>query len=116
MADEDRGYDEVALVGDLRVWWDDQVGGGEEDDPFAAPKPPTGTIFDAIPVIDSLGAVTGLITVEKHIGFKVPTRIIRRGGYISFDDLIDDLLPKVRTLVMMRGAPAGARLRGRKAA
>jgi hypothetical protein len=115
MTDEDRGYDEGALVGDLRVWWDDQVGGGE-DDPFADATPPTGTIFDAIPVIDSLGAVTGLITVEQHVGFKVPSRVIRRGGYNSFDDLIDDLLPKVRALVERRSTPAGATPKGRKVA
>jgi hypothetical protein len=91
-------------------------GCGGEDDPFADAKPPTGTIFDAIPVVDSLGAVTGLITIEKHVGFKVPPRIIRRGGYNSFDDLIGDLLPKVRALVEKRGTRAGARLKRRKAA
>jgi hypothetical protein len=115
MADEDRSYNEDALVRDLRVWWDDQVGGGE-DDPFADAKPPTGTIFDVIPVIDSLGVVTGLVTVEKHVGFKVTPRIIRRGGYSGFDDLVDDLLPKVRALVEKRSIQAGVGLRGRKAA
>jgi hypothetical protein len=108
-------YHEDALVRDLRIWWDDQVG-GDEDDPFAAPKRPCGTIFDVVPEIDSLGAVTGLITVEKHIGFKVPASIIRRGGYSSFDDLLGDLLPKVRMLVEKRKASAGAKLKGRRAA
>jgi acyl carrier protein len=98
MADNDQAYDENALTKDLRLWWDDQVSGGAAD-PFASPKPESGTIFDVIPEIDSLGAVTGLITIEKHTGFEVPPRVIRRGGYQDFDDMVSDLLPKVRVLV-----------------
>jgi len=98
MAQGGSGFDEKALINDLKIWWDDQVSGGA-DDPFADSKPPTGTIFDVLPAIDSLGAVTGLITVEKHTGFKVPARVIRRGGYKDFDDLVTDLLPKVGALV-----------------
>lgn len=89
-------YSEQALIGDLRTWWDGEVG---EDDPFADSKPATGTIFDVIPAIDSLGAVNGLLTIEKHVGFEVPPRIIRSGGYASFDDMTADLLPKVRAMV-----------------
>ena len=92
------GFDEKVLIEDLKIWWEDQVGGGA-DDPFAEPKPPSGTIFDVLPAIDSLGVVTGLITIEKHLGFKVPVRVIRRGGYKDFDDLITDLLPKLGALV-----------------
>lgn len=93
-------FSEAALVDDLRAWWDGEVGGA--DDPFADPKPPSGTIFDVLPAIDSLGAVNGLLTIEKHVGFDVPSRIIRRGGYGSFDDMTSDLLPKVRAMVERR--------------
>lgn len=95
MAAED--YSENALIDDLRTWWDGEVGGA--DDPFADPKPPSGTIFDVLPAIDSLGAVNGLLTIEKHVGFEVPSRIIRRGGYSSFEDMTSDLVPKVRAMV-----------------
>ncbi|MGH8634238.1 MAG: hypothetical protein ACRET7_08905, partial [Burkholderiales bacterium] len=101
MANKDLGYDENALVKDLQAWWDDEVGGGGND-PFAEPKKPSGTIFDVLPVIDSLGAVAGLITIEKHVGFNVPPRVIRRGGYRDFKDLVGDLLPKIRALVEKR--------------
>lgn len=95
MAAED--YSENALADDLRAWWDREVGGA--DDPFADPKPPSGTIFDVLPAIDSLGAVSGLLTIEKHVGFEVPSRLIRHGGYSSFEDMASDLLPKVRVMV-----------------
>lgn len=92
-------YSEEALLDDLRSWWDDEVG---DADPFADPKPGSGTIFDVIPTIDSLGAVNGLLTIEKHVGFEVPPRVIRSGGYASFDDMTADLLPKVRAMVAHR--------------
>lgn len=101
MSDPNLGYSERELRRDLRSWWNDQVGGGG-DDPFAEPKPPAGTIFDVLPEIDSLGVVTGLITIEKHIGFEIGPQIIRRGGYRSFDDMCGDLLPKVRALVLRK--------------
>jgi hypothetical protein len=89
-------FDEAALLKDLRDWWDAEVGG---DDPFAPPKPPAGTIFDALPAIDSFGVVTGLVVIEAHLPCKVPLRVIRPGGYKSFDDLVADLMPKLRELV-----------------
>lgn len=92
-------YSEGELLADLRTWWDGEVG---DYDPFADPKPPTGTIFDVIPTVDSLGAVNGLLTIEKHVGFELPPRVIRPGGYASFDDMAADLLPKVRAMVARR--------------
>ena len=97
---ETEDYSEALLSDDLREWWDAEVGGA--DDPFADPKPISGTIFDVLPAIDSLGDVTGLLTIEKHVGLEVPSRIIRRGGYSSFEDMTSDLLPKVRAMVERR--------------
>ena len=55
-----------------------------------------------LPAIDSLGVVNGLLTIEKHVGFEVSSRVIRRGGYSSFDDMTSDLLPKIRAMVAGR--------------
>jgi len=90
------GLDEAALLKDLETWWNEEVGG---NDPFAPPKPPAGTIFDALPAIDSLGVVAGIVVIEAHLPCKVPLRLIRPGGYNSFDDLVADLMPKLRDLV-----------------
>lgn len=90
-------YADEDLIRLLREEWDEQAGG---DDPFAepTPAPQDETIYEVQPVVDSLGVVRILLTVEKHIGFEVPPCIIRRGGYSSFEDMIADLLPKIRTL------------------
>lgn len=97
----DHSYSGEALAADLRGWWDAEVGGA--DDPFAAPAAASkGTIFDVLPAIDSLGCVTALLTIEKHVGFEVPPKVLRRGGYSSVDDMTSDLLPKVRVLAERR--------------
>ena len=90
------GYDESALKEDLRNWWDEET--SATGDPFAQPQGSTGTIFDALPNLDSLSAISCLLTVEEHVPFEVPVQAIRRGGYYSFDDLTGDLFPKLRLL------------------
>ena len=96
MAGDGSSFDEKALVAGLKSWWDSEV--TDEDDPFAAPKMPAGTIFDALPAIDSLGVVSALLTVEKHVPFKVTPRLIRPGGYNSFEDLVADFTSKLKAL------------------
>jgi len=107
-------YDETALVADLQLWWDDQV--EPKDDPFADKPLPSGTIFDVLPAVDSLGVVAALVTLEKHVGFKVPPKIIKRGGYADFNEMTADLLPKVKDLVAKQAAKPGAGKPDRKAA
>jgi hypothetical protein len=97
----DLDYSEDDLAADLKVWWDDQV--ADVDDPFADPRPPReGTIFEVVPVVDSLGVVTALLTIEKHVNFEVPARIIKAGGYRSFEEMLAHLLPRIRSLVLQR--------------
>ena len=101
MSEVSGSYSEDLLLQNLRAWWDHQTGVGE-DDPFADPKPRLGTIFEVIPAIDSLAMVSGLLTIEKDVGFEVSPSIIRRGGYQNFEDMVTDLLPKIRKLVEKR--------------
>lgn len=86
-------FNEATIRTELQAWWDSEV--DSSDDPFAAPKPPAGTIFDVVPAVDSLSVATALVAVEKHVGFKVPPRVIQRGGYNSFDEMVNDLVPKI---------------------
>ena len=89
-------FDEQALLAELKLWWDEQVG---KDDPFAPPKPPPGTIMDVLPEVDSLATVTALIIMEKYLPCEVPPTVIRPGGYHSFEDLTKDMLPKLQGLI-----------------
>jgi hypothetical protein len=100
MAGDESGFDEKALAADLKSWWESEV--AADDDPFAPAKMPVGTIFDALPAIDSLGVVSALLTVEKHVPFKVTPKLIRAGGYNSLEDLIDDFTTKLKVLAEKR--------------
>ena len=53
-----------AIRAELQSWWDSQV--DSSDDPFAAPKPPAGTIFDVVPVMDSLSVTTALVAAPPQ--------------------------------------------------
>jgi hypothetical protein len=97
----DLDYSEDDLAADLRDWWADQVAG--DDDPFTDSRPSkAGTIFEVVPVVDSLGAVTALVTVEKHVNFKVPPSVIKAGGYRNFEEMMGHLLPKIRALAVKK--------------
>jgi hypothetical protein len=88
-------FNEKALLADLKIWWEQQVG---EDDPFG-PRKPDGTIMDVLPQVDSLAIVCSLVIMERHLPCKVPLSVIRRGGYLSFEDMTQDMLPKLRGLI-----------------
>ena len=100
MSEVGLGYSEADLLNDLRTWWDEEV--SSADDPFATSPPSSGTIFDVIPVVDSLGIVKGLLTIEEHVGFEIPPSVIQPGGYSDFDEMANHLLPKVKAMVIKK--------------
>ncbi|MDB5437824.1 MAG: hypothetical protein JWM33_251 [Caulobacteraceae bacterium] len=112
MAEAD--FDEVALTEELKGWWKEQV--EVENDPFAVEPSGGDTIFDVLPMIDSLGVVTGIIAVQKHVPFKVTPKIIRPGGYNSFEDLIEDFIPKLRAMGLKEAAKLSLKIKDKVAA
>jgi uncharacterized protein YcgI (DUF1989 family) len=93
------GYSEPDLIDDLQAWWDSQV--ADNHDPFAIPSPSrTGTIFEVVVAVDSLCVVSALAKIAKHVTIPVPPRIIKPGGYCSCEEMISDLLPKIRALAI----------------
>jgi len=49
--------------------------------------------------VDSLATVTALVVIEAHLPCEVPPTVIRPGGYHGFDDLVQDMLPRLQALV-----------------
>jgi len=45
--------------------------------------------------IDSLVAVTILCAVEPIVGFELPDRVVRAGGYASVEKAVEHLLPGI---------------------
>jgi len=56
----------------------------------------TGTVEDLIDEIDSLSAVDALIPIEDLLGMDIEAaRVIRRGGYESKEQFVDQLAASV---------------------
>jgi hypothetical protein len=88
---------EEGLTVALIDWWEAEVS-SREADPFAS----SGTLYDAIVEMDSLSVLNGLLTVEACVGFKLPVKIIKRGGYRDRQEMVDHLVPQIRELCEKR--------------
>ncbi len=83
---------EDSLRGALKRWYDDRT-----DDPEApAPNPATAGAFQHLPDIDSKAVVTTSPIIREYLGVDLNPKLIRKGGYSSFDHMAGDLLPKLR--------------------
>ncbi len=45
--------------------------------------------------IDSLRVVEILCTVDPIVGFKLPSKIVKAGGYTSIEEAVTSLIPKI---------------------
>ena len=80
------------LIADLFDWYSDL-----KDNPDAPlPNPSTAGAFENIPDIDSKSVVQISPITKKYLGINLDVKMIRKGGYNSFDDFTKDILPKLR--------------------
>jgi hypothetical protein len=81
----------------LRTWWQEQEGSSARyGDPFADARTSTdGTVFDIQPRVSSQEAVTVLIRLKNVLGFEPSTSVIKRGGYKTCDEFVQDLTARV---------------------
>jgi len=56
-----------------------------------------GSLWD-VPAIDSKRTVSLLVELEPIVGRKLPSSLIKRGGYATHDEVTRHLLPKIRDL------------------
>jgi len=84
---------EKKLRAALRKWWDDEA----QD--FDAAVSKTNKVWQTMmPEIDSKAVVKASPIIKRFLGTPLDPRLIKKGGYASFDDLVKDLLPKLRKL------------------
>lgn len=76
----------------IRDWWKQEQ---EDLDKIADPpdelKPDSGTVFDLVPVISSHHAVEVVLDLQDILGYDIPDTVIKKGGYHSCDEMVDDL-------------------------
>lgn len=87
-----RQFDAIApqLRAALRTWWEDEA------QSFDAAIAGTGAVWEGLPEIDSKAVVKASPVIRHFVGVDLDPRLIKRGGYPSFDALADDLLAKLR--------------------
>jgi hypothetical protein len=78
----------------LKNWWKEQEGSAASD-PFSDLRAEGGTVFDIQPKVSSQEAVTVLLKLEKVLGYEPPTSVIKRGGYKTCDEFVQDLTARV---------------------
>ena len=66
----------------------------DEDRPALGPA--TAGAFGHVPDLDSKTVARWSSTVRDHIGCKLDPRLIRRGGYSSFEDFWSEMSPRLR--------------------
>lgn len=82
-----------ALVTRLKTFWDDETNPAT----FTPVNVDAlGDLWDDVPELDSKAIQNASPIVEKFLGFKLTANFLKRGGYESFDDLVADLIPKLR--------------------
>lgn len=83
---------EPAIRADLKKWW-------KQNQATATPPPPnpaTAAVWGGVPVVDSKTVARASPVLRKHLGVGINPKLIRKGGYASFAEALDDLLSKIR--------------------
>ncbi len=97
---------EAKLRAELRKWYEDE---SETPPPTSsASTPATEGAWDGMPAIDSKAVVKASTIFKKYLGVDLDPKLIRKGGYGSFDDFVDDLLPKLRAACPVSAAEVAA--------
>ena len=85
----------------LTDFWKKQIK-DRQTDPFA-PKPSGGgTLYDLLPALDSLTIVRSFVVVEKVLKMKIPVGLVKKGGYDSREQMLQDLIPKLQKIYAKR--------------
>src|SRR5438876_1074111 len=86
----------AALGADIRAWWEAEATDWDAavTGTDTATLPGGSDLWDDMPTVDSKAIARSSPIFERHLGVPLDVREIRRGGYGSIDDAIDDLVPK----------------------
>ncbi|SRR6266404_5399200 len=90
-------FPEKKLETALIEWWAKEAL-ERADDPFSPVPKTAGTIYELLPALDSLTIMRGLLIIEEILEIEVPVRLVKPGGYNSREEMLKDMLPKLRKL------------------
>ena len=86
------------VIAALNEWWASEKA---SEGSLSASAPKAGvkvSVLTPIIEIDSHRALNALITAETIIGAEISESNIKEGGYNSFNELIEDLVPRIEAV------------------
>lgn len=87
-----------ALIGKLKAWYDEETAPIDPGLDAVAPGGSGGSILTGDTAIDSKRVLDATFVTEEVLGLELPPELIKPGGYESFEEMIDDIVPKLRAL------------------
>ena len=82
------------LVQELQAWFEEETA-PIDGSPPPAPAGAGGSIVGMRPAIDSKRVVDAARVTRAVLDMELPPEIIKRGGYESCEEMINDLIPKL---------------------
>jgi hypothetical protein len=88
-------FPESDIINALEKWWKDESV-ERSGDPFGDESEGGGILYDLLPSLDSLTVVRSLLVIEKILTIEIPVSLVKRGGYETKEEMLEDLVPKLR--------------------
>jgi hypothetical protein len=86
------------LISELKAWYDEETTSIDGAIQAAAPSGAGGSIVTISPAIDSKRVVDATLVTEAVLGIELPPEIIKPGGYETFEEMIEDIVPKLKNV------------------
>jgi hypothetical protein len=83
------------LKKELKDWYEEETAAIDGSILGDAPAGSGGSIISVGPAIDSKRVVDATLITEKVLGIELPPEIIKPGGYDSYDEMIEHIVPRL---------------------
>lgn len=84
------------LIAKLRQWYDEETAPLDPELDTLARKGSGGSVLSGDPGINSKRVLDATFITEEVFGFELPPELIQPGGYDTFEELVSDIVPKLR--------------------
>lgn len=101
-------FPEAKIRAAFAAWWSqEQLDAAELAADAPQPKRPV-SVLTPIIEIDSHRATIGLLSAEDAVGFKIPPRLVKMGGYTSIEEMTEHLVSELKKLFIKKQEVAHA--------
>jgi hypothetical protein len=88
------------LIAELETWFRRETEAIDGSIESGAPSGSGGSILQMRPAIDSKRVIDATVITKNVLGIELPPEIIKPGGYVSCDAMINDIIPKLERVFL----------------